>query len=66
MAKKLAKKKKVEVEKTSVYVFYNNITKVMLFVDAYHWCGAMKKFDLCGFQHRKDWKVFLECGHQPS
>ena len=66
MAKKLAKKKKVEVEKTSVYVFYNTITKVMLFVDAHHWCGAMEKFDLCGFQHRKDWKVFLECGHQPA
>ena len=66
MAKKLAKKKKVEVEKTSVYVFYNTITKVMLFVDAYHWDGAMVKFDLCAFQHRKDWKVFLECGHQPA
>ena len=66
MAKKLAKKKKVEVEKTSVYVFYNTITKVMLFVDAYHWDGAMKKFDLCAFEHRKDWKVFLECGEQPS
>jgi len=44
----------------------NTITKVMLFVDAHHWCGAMEKFDLCGFQHRKDWKVFLECGHQPA
>jgi len=66
MAKKLAKKKKVEVEKTSVYVFYNIITKVMLFVDAFHWDGAMEKFDLCAFQHRKDWKVFLECGHQPA
>ena len=66
MAKKLAKKKKVEVEETSVYVFYNTITKVMLFVDAHHWDGAMEKFDLCGFQHRKDWKVFLECGSQPA
>jgi len=66
MAKKLAKKKKVEVEETNVYVFYNTITKVMLFVDAFHWDGAMEKFDLCAFQHRKDWKVFLECGHQPA
>ena len=66
MAKKLAKKKKVEVESTSVYVFYNTVTKVMLFVDAFHWNGAMEKFDLCAFEHRKDWKVFLECGHQPA
>ena len=66
MAKKLAKKKKVKIEETSVYVFYNIITKVMLFVDAHHWNGAMEKFDLCAFQHRKDWKVFLECGHHPS
>ena len=66
MAKKLAKKKKVKIEETSVYVFYNIITKVMLFVDAHHWNGAMEKFDLCAFEHRKDWKVFLECGHQPA
>ena len=35
-------KKKVKVEDSSVYVFYNTITKVMLFVDAFHWDGAMK------------------------
>ena len=58
--------KKVEVEESNVYVFYNTITKVMLFVDAFHWDGAMEKFDLCAFQHRKDWKVFLECGNQPA
>jgi len=64
--KKKTISKKVKVEESSVYVFYNTITKVMLFVDAFHWEGAMEKFDLCAFQHRKDWKVFLECGHHPS
>ena len=66
MAKNLAKKRKVVVEETSVYVFYNTITKVMLFVDALHWDGAMEKFDLCGFEYRKHWKIFLECGEQPA
>ena len=60
------KSKKVKAEESSVYVFYNTITKVMLFVDAFHWDGAMEKFDLCAFEHRKDWKVFLECGSQPA
>ena len=59
-------KKKVEVEESNVYVFYNTITKVMLFVDAFHWDGAMEKFDLCAFEFRKDWKVFLELERHPA
>ena len=38
----------------------------MLFIDALTFDSAMEKFDLCAFQHRQDWKVFLECGHQPA
>jgi len=26
----------------------------------------MTQFDLCDFAFRKEWKVFLETGHQPS
>ena len=60
------KTKKIEIETSSVYVFYNTVTKIMLFIDALTFDNAMEKFDLCAFQHRQDWKVFLECGHQPA
>ena len=67
MKGKMKKKtKKIEIETSSVYVFYNTITKIMLFIDALTFDSAMEKFDLCAFQHRQDWKVFLECGHQPA
>jgi hypothetical protein len=26
----------------------------------------MNQFDMCQFENRKYWKVFLETGHQPS
>ena len=58
--------KKVEVEESNVYVFYNTITKVMLFVDAFTYDEAMHKFDSCAFEFRKDWKVFLELDCQPA
>jgi len=57
-------KKKVKVEESNVYIFFNTITKVMLFVDAFTYDEAMNKFDLCAFEFRKDWKVFLELDRQ--
>jgi hypothetical protein len=60
------KKKKTEEETSSVYVFFNTITKVMLFVDAFTYDEAMHKFDSCAFEFRKDWKVFLELDRQPA
>ena len=59
-------KKKVKVEESNVYIFYNIITKVMLFVDAFTYDEAMRKFDSCAFEFRKDWKVFLELDRQPA
>ena len=38
-------KKKVKVEESNVYIFFNTITKVMLFVDAFTYDEAMRKFD---------------------
>jgi len=26
----------------------------------------MNQFDMCQFENRKYWKVFLETGHQPA
>ena len=59
-------KKKVKVEESNVYIFFNTITKVMLFVDAFTYDEAMNKFDGCNFKFRKDWKVFLELDRQPA
>ena len=63
---KKRKTKKTEVKTPNVYVFYNILTHVMLFVDAFTYNEAMHKFDLCAFEFRKDWKVFLELDHQPA
>ena len=59
-------KKKVKVEESNVYIFFNTITKVMLFIDAFTYDEAMNKFDGCNFKFRKDWKVFLELDRQPA
>ena len=64
--KKKTISKKVKVEESNVYVFFNTITKVMLFVDAFTYDEAMNKFDLCAFEFIKDWKVFLELDRQPA
>ena len=68
MKKKTISKGKVEVEvkESNVYVFFNIVTRVMLFVDAFTYDDAMNKFDLCAFEFRKDWKVFLELDSQPA
>jgi hypothetical protein len=68
MKKKTISKGKVEVEvkESNVYVFFNIVTRVMLFVDAFTYDDAMNKFDLCAFEFRKDWKVFLELDRQPA
>ena len=52
---KKRKTKKTEKETSNVYVFYNTLTHVMLFVDAFTYDEAMHKFDSCAFEFRKDW-----------
>ena len=37
-----------------------------LFVNADGFDQAMAKFDLCGFEDRPNWKIFLECENQPA
>ena len=53
-------------ETTSCYQFYNTVTKVMLFVDAFTFEEAMNKFDLSIHKHREDWRIFVECGLEPA
>jgi hypothetical protein len=56
-----------EQDKTNnVYMFHNVKHDLHLFINADGYETAMMKFDLCKFVDRKDWKIFLECGHQPA
>ena len=55
-----------EDKKNSVYMFHNIKHDLHLFINADGYESAMMKFDLCNFIDRKDWKIFLECGHQPA
>ena len=55
-----------EHEKNSVYMFYHQILDISLFTNADTFDQAMMKFDLCGFPDRDNWKIFLECSHQPT
>jgi hypothetical protein len=48
-----------------VYVFYNTITDVQLFVNAEDADKACFIFDSCGFSPRSHWKIFLELAQQP-
>ena len=50
----------------NVYMFHNIKHDLHLFINADGYETAMMKFDLCKFVDRKDWKIFLECGHQPA
>lgn len=55
-----------EDSESSVYLFYNTKHNLHLFINAFNFDEAMDKFDLCSFKDRPSWKIFLECGHQPS
>jgi hypothetical protein len=50
----------------SVYMFHNIKHDLHLFINADGYEDAMLKFDLCHFKDRTNWKIFLECGHQPA
>ena len=53
-------------DKNSVYMFYNTKFDIHLYTNADGFDQAMMKFDLCGFPDRDNWKIFLECAHQPT
>ena len=50
----------------NVYMFANIKYDLQLYVNANGADQAMEKFDLCCFNHREDWKIFMELGCQPS
>ena len=50
----------------NVYMFANIKYDLQLYVNANGADQAMEKFDLCCFNHRNNWKIFMELGCQPS
>ena len=50
----------------NVYMFANIKYDLQLYVNANGADQAMEKFDLCCFNHREDWKIFMELGCQPA
>ena len=53
-------------ENGNVYMFHNQAFNINLFINANSGDQAMEKFDLCCFNHRNNWKIFMELGCQPS
>ena len=51
---------------TNVYMFHNIKHNIFLFTNCENYEDAMHTFDLSGFENRKEWKIFLECGDQPA
>ena len=55
-----------EEKENNVYMFHNIKHKIYLFTNCENYEDAMDTFDLSGFENREEWKIFLECGDQPS
>ena len=53
-------------EKNSVYMFHNEKYDMQFFTHADGWNQAMMKFDLADFPNRDDWKIYVQCGDQPT
>ena len=51
---------------TNVYMFHNIKHNIYLFTNCRNYDDAMETFDISGFENRKEWKIFLECGDQPA
>ena len=55
-----------EEKENNVYMFHNIKHGIYLFTSCENYQDAMDTFDLTGFENREEWKIFLECGDQPS
>ena len=50
----------------SVYMYYNDKWNIKLFINADGFDEAMKMFDICDFDNRDEWSIYLRCGSQPT
>jgi len=53
-------------EENSVYMYYNDTWNIKLFVHADGFDEAIKLFDICNFENKEEWSIFLKCGQQPK
>ena len=53
-------------DSNSTYMFHNQKYEMSLFLNADGYEQAMMKFDLCDFPNRDEWKIFIQCGQQPT
>ncbi len=47
-------------------MFHNTLLDISLFTYADGYDQAMLKFDMCELPNRNNWKIYLECGNQPT
>ena len=47
-------------------MFHNERYDIQLFTNADGWDQAMMKFDICDFDNRDEWSIYLRCGSQPT
>jgi len=73
MAKKAKKKEIVpkydesrEDVENNVYLFHNVKENLHFFTNGTDLDDACNQFDKAEFHNRGQWKIFVECGHQPS
>ena len=50
----------------SVYMYYNDKWNIKLFINADGFDEAMKMFDICDFDNRDEWSIYLRCASQPT
>ena len=53
-------------DKNNIYMFHNTLLDISLYTYADGYEQAMMKFDMCELPHRDNWKIFVQCGHQPT
>ena len=53
-------------DKNNLYMFHNTLLDISLYTYADGFDQAMLKFDMCELPHRDNWKIFLQCGNQPT
>ena len=53
-------------DENSVYMFLNKKYGLELFINADGFDDAMKIFDICSFENREEWEIYLRCGNQPT
>ena len=66
MPKKKIKNHDNDYDRNNVYMFHNTKYDFHLQTNADGWEQAMMKFDICDFADRDDWRIYVQCGSQPT